>query len=269
MYARFITMALHDLGHLSFEEPFVRFRAHGMIVKDGAKMSKSRGNVVIPDEYITKWGADTFRMYLMFLGPYQEGGDFRDEGIAGLRRFLDRVWDLIVRAVTAGGGGEVPDAAVRKLHQTIAGVAEDCEALRYNTAISKLMEYVNVLRGRGEDEAGDRVVATDLLRPLVIMLSPFAPHFAEECWECLGGGASVFGQSWPTSDPELSREDTVELVVQVNGKVRGRVVAPAGLAEDDAVRLASADERVRRFVGGKPVRKVVYVQDRLVSLVVG
>jgi leucyl-tRNA synthetase len=268
MYARFITMALHDLGHIAFEEPFTRFRAHGMIVKDGAKMSKSRGNVVIPDEYIAKWGADTFRMYLMFLGPYQEGGDFRDEGIAGLRRFLDRVWDLVAHSEPASAD-TADDVVIRKLHQTIAGTAEDVEELRYNTAISKLMEYVNVLRGRGEDDAGQRSVSPDVLRPLIIMLAPFAPHFAEECWARLGGTASVFDASWPAYDADAARESSIELVVQVNGKVRGRVTAPAGIAEPDAVALATAEESVQRFVGDQTVRKVVYVQDRLVNLVVG
>jgi leucyl-tRNA synthetase len=199
MYSRFIAMALHDLGHLPFEEPFARFRAHGTIVKDGAKMSKSRGNVVVPDEYIAKWGADTFRMYLMFLGPYQEGGDFRDEGISGIRRFLDKVWGLVASA----GGGRADDhrEAYRKLHQTIHGVGTDLEALRYNTAISKLMEYVNVLRAGGDGGTG---LPGALLEPLAIMLGPLAPHLAEECWERLGHDTSVFDAPWPVYEEALA-----------------------------------------------------------------
>ncbi len=264
MYARFITMALHDLGHLDFEEPFTQFRAHGTIVKDGAKMSKSRGNVVIPDKYIAKWGADTFRMYLMFLGPYQEGGDFQDGGISGIRRFLDKAWAL----VTAGTDGELGDGhgeAQRKLHQTIRGVGGDLEELRYNTAISKLMEYVNVLRASGSGDAGTPAA---LLEPLAIMLAPLAPHFAEECWERLGHDTSVFDAAWPTYDEALAQEQTIELVVQVNGKVRGRLQVRPGLSRDAAIERALAEDSVQRFVEGKEVRKAIHVPDRLVNLVV-
>ena len=179
LYARFITMVLHDLGHLPFDEPYRKFRAHGLIVKDGAKMSKSRGNVVVPDEYIARWGADTFRMYLMFLGPFQEGGDFRDEGINGPRRFLDKVWTFVNDACREGDGQEVHHSVLVKLHQTKKRVTEGLEELRYNTAIAALMELVNALRA---DNVCDKGVAEEL----VIMLAPFAPHFAEECWERLG-----------------------------------------------------------------------------------
>ncbi len=263
MYARFITMALHDLGHLEFEEPFTRFRAHGTIVKDGAKMSKSRGNVVIPDEYIAKWGADTFRMYLMFLGPYQEGGDFREEGISGIRRFLDKVWGLVAAATPGEAGGAYGDA-LRKLHQTIRGVGNDLEELRYNTAISKLMEYVNVLRA-SDDGAP---VPAALLEPLAIMLGPLAPYFAEESWEQLGHDASVFDAAWPQYDEQLAQEEQIELVVQVNGKVRGRLKVAPGLSQDEAVERALAEESVKRFVEGKDLRKTIHVPDRLVNLVV-
>lgn len=259
MYSRFVTMALHDLGHLPFEEPYRRFRAHGTIVKDGAKMSKSRGNVVVPDEYIAKWGADTFRMYLMFLGPYQEGGDFRDEGIAGIRRFLDKVWALVKGARRERG--EIHPRAVRKLHQTIRKVTGDLEELRYNTAIAALMEYVNTLRDTGVAEAS-------MLEPLVVMLAPFAPHFAEECWEMLGHNRSVFEAPWPTWDEKLAEEEQIELVIQVNGKVRSRMRVARGITRDQALERALQDEAVQRFVGGKKVRKTIFVEDRLVNLVI-
>jgi leucyl-tRNA synthetase len=275
MYARFITMVLHDLGHLPFEEPFTRFRAHGTIVKDGAKMSKSRGNVVVPDEYIAHWGADTFRMYLMFLGPYQEGGDFRDEGISGIRRFLDRVFWL-VGEVEEGSGGDAP---LRKLHQTIRKVGNDIEELRYNTAIAAMMEYVNVLRKEeqggqrgqrgqeGQDE-GAGSVTRDLVEPLVVMLAPFAPHFAEECWERLGHETSVFEARWPTHDDALAQDVIMEIPVQVNGKVRGRLHVPPGRTQDEVVALASQDPSVRKFLNNKKIRKIIYVPDRLLNLVV-
>jgi leucyl-tRNA synthetase len=263
MYSRFITMVLHDLGLLDFEEPFTRFRAHGTIVKDGAKMSKSRGNVVVPDDYVAQWGADTFRMYLMFLGPYLEGGDFRDEGISGIRRFLDRVWALTKKMTP--GAGESDRGAVRKLHQTIKKVADDIEGLRYNTAISALMEYRTTLRAIEGAEAG---LSQELLEPLIIMLAPFAPHFSEECWERFGHADSVHDATWPAYDEGLARADEIEVVVQVNGKVRGKLLVAPGMPEDEAVKLALVDEGVSRFVAGKEVRKTIYVQDRLVNIVV-
>jgi leucyl-tRNA synthetase len=146
LYSRFVTMVLNELGHLDFDEPYKKFRAHGLIVKDGAKMSKSRGNVVIPDEFIARWGADTFRMYLMFLGPFQEGGDFRDEGISGPRRFLDKVWALVGDACKTHADDEVRHEVLVKYHQTVKRVTEGMEELRYNTSIAALMELVNALR---------------------------------------------------------------------------------------------------------------------------
>ncbi|UCG85198.1 MAG: leucine--tRNA ligase [Gemmatimonadota bacterium] len=263
MYSRYITMVLHDLGLLEFDEPFTRFRAHGTIVKDGAKMSKSRGNVVVPDEYIAKWGADTFRMYLMFLGPYLEGGDFRDEGIAGIRRFLDRVWALSARVGPASGA--MDRAAVRKLHQTIKKVSDDIEGLHYNTAISALMEFSNTLRAGSSGDAGAN---PQLLRPLIIMLAPFAPHFAEECWERIGRGGSVHDASWPTFEEELARADQIEVVVQVNGRVRARLRVSPGISQEEVLGRALNDDGVRRFVGGRQIRKTIHVQDRLVNIVV-
>jgi leucyl-tRNA synthetase len=260
LYSRFITMALHDLGHLPFAEPFPKFRAHGLIIKDGAKMSKSRGNVVIPDQYIQQWGADTFRMYLMFLGPFQEGGDFRDEGITGIRRFLDKVWALAHEAGDAAPA-PLPADVERKLHQTIRKVTADTERLDYNTAIAALMEYVNLVRERG---AATRAA----VEPLLVMLAPYAPHLAEELWERLGHAHSIFTARWPDYDERLATASEVEIVVQVNGKVRGRLTVGRGASEAEVVERALRDEGVKKFVDGKPVRKTVYVQDRLLNLVV-
>jgi leucyl-tRNA synthetase len=279
LYSRFVTMVLHDLGHLGFEEPFLRFRAHGTIVKDGAKMSKSRGNVVIPDDYLAQWGADTFRMYLMFLGPYQEGGDFRDEGISGIRRFLDKVWGVVGEAAEGAEGQEGRRAggqlaARRKLHQTIRKVGDDLEALQYHTAIAAMMEYVNLLRKEGQEgrraagQGESGLASRDLIEPLIVMLAPLAPHFAEECWERLGHRESVFAARWPAFDAELARAPEVELVVQVNGKVRARITVPAGTREAEVVARARAEPSVRKFLDGKEIRKVVFVPDRLVNLVV-
>jgi leucyl-tRNA synthetase len=262
LYARFITMVLHDLGHLPFDEPYRKFRAHGLIVKDGAKMSKSRGNVVVPDEYIARWGADTFRMYLMFLGPFQEGGDFRDEGISGPHRFLDKVWSLVGDACRTHSDDEVRHEVLVKYHQTVKRVTEGMEELHYNTSIAALMELVNAMRG-------DTCTHRSLVEGLVIMLSPFAPHFAEESWERLGHDTSVFDARWPEWDETLVVEDQVEVVIQVSGKTRSRVSVPRDAEQGAVVAAAQRDAAVRRFTEGKEVRKVVYVPNRLLNLVVG
>ncbi|HUQ16111.1 MAG TPA: leucine--tRNA ligase [Gemmatimonadales bacterium] len=262
LYSRFITMVLHDLGQVDFEEPFKRFRAHGLIVKDGAKMSKSRGNVVVPDEYIARWGADTFRMYLMFLGPFEVGGDFREDGISGPRRFLEKVWNFVGSACREGDGQEVHHNVLVKLHQTKKRVTEGLEELRYNTSIAALMELMNAIRA-------DNVCDKGIARELVIMLAPFVPHFAEECWERLGHTESVFEARWPAWDEGLVVEDRVEVVVQVNGKTRSKVSVARDAEEEAVVAAALRDAGVQRFVAGKGVRKRVYVANRLLNLVVG
>ncbi len=257
LYSRFLTMVLHDAGHIGFEEPFTKFRAHGMIIRDGAKMSKSKGNVVNPDEYIAEWGADTFRTYLMFLGPFEEGGDFRDAGISGVKRFLDRIWASVQTARTDGE----PDAdVVRKLHQTIRKVGDDIPRLQYNTAIAAMMEYVNVLR------RGERVPHIAEVEPLVQLVAPFAPHLAEELWEQTGHATSVFDSGWPTFDASLAAGETMTIAVQVNGKTRGSVVLPKDAVEADVVAAARAEPAIAKFLPASP-KKVIYVPGRLVSFV--
>ena len=258
LYARFITMVLHDAGLVNFEEPFTRFRAHGMIVRDGAKMSKSRGNVVIPDEYVARWGADTFRTYLMFLGPYEEGGDFRDQSIAGVRSFLNRLWVTAVESTRR----ELPDETVmRKLHQTIKKVSGDIPALAYNTAIASMMEYMNVVR------RGERIAHRAEVEPLIQLVAPFAPHVAEELWELFGHEESVFGAGWPVYDESLAAEDHITMAVQVNGKTRGTIHVPKDILQDVAVSAATADPGIAKFITGTP-KKVIFVPGRLLNIVV-
>jgi leucyl-tRNA synthetase len=258
LYSRFITMVLHDAGQLDFEEPFTRFRAHGHIIREGAKMSKTQGNIVNPDEYVEHWGADAFRMYLMFLGPYDQGGDFRDQSISGTRRFLDR---LFASVQSMSSDGEPDHSVMRKLHQTIRKVSEDIPRLSYNTAIAAMMEYMNVLR------KGERTAHRDEVFPLIMLVSPFAPHIAEELWEQTGGTGTVFDSAWPSFDPALAAEESIELVVQVNGKVRGRIMVAPDIAERTALTVALADPTVSKFVPGAP-RKVVFVPGRLLNIVV-
>jgi leucyl-tRNA synthetase len=259
LYSRFLTMVLHDMGYLDFEEPFTKFRAHGLIIREGAKMSKSKGNVVNPDEYITQWGADSFRTYLMFLGPFEEGGDFRDAGISGVRRFLDRVWASVRDSRTDGE----PDAEViRKLHQTIKKVGDDIPKLQYNTAIAAMMEYVNVLR------RGERVPHRKEVEPLIPLMASFAPHIAEELWqgEWLGHSKSVFDSGWPEFDATLIAGDTMTIAVQVNGKTRGSVVVPQGADEAAVMAAAKADVSIAKFLPGEP-KKTIYVPKRLLNVV--
>jgi leucyl-tRNA synthetase len=260
LYSRFITMVLKDLGHIDFEEPYDVFRAHGLIIADGAKMSKSKGNVIVPDPIIEEFGADTFRTYLMFLGPFEEGGDYRPQGIQGPFGFLHRLWDTVVNAVDGA-----PDTDVeRKVHQTIRQVTEQIPTLGYNTAIAALMECLNTIR------AGGRATVLAEVEPLVVMVAPFAPHMAEELWERLGHEGSIFdGANWPEFDEAKAVDSTVEIAVQVNGKRRAAVNMAKDSSEADVVAAARAEENVARHLDGVEERRVIYVPGRLVNFVVG
>jgi leucyl-tRNA synthetase len=258
LYSRFVTMVLHDAGLVDFEEPFTRFRAHGLIVREGAKMSKSKGNVVNPDQYMDEWGADAFRTYLMFLGPYEEGGDFRDKGISGVKRFLDRLW----KSVHDAERGRPADPEVRrKLHQTIKKVGDDVARLSYNTAIAAMMEYMNTMR------SGERTPRLEEVRPLVQLVSPFAPHIAEELWSVLGETRSVFDSGWPAYDAALVVDDMVTMAVQVMGKTRGTISVSKTATQDEAMAAALAEPSIAKFVTG-PVKRVIFVPGRMLNIIV-
>jgi leucyl-tRNA synthetase len=260
MYTRFVTMVLHDLGLIDFEEPFKRFRAHGIITHDGAKMSKSRPNVINPDAYIEQYGADTFRMYLMFMGPYTEGGDFRDTGIGGVRRFLERVWLYVTRNVFEDG--QVDDVVLLSgVHQKIRKITQDIENLRYNTTVSALMELLNLLQGQIRHY---RWCAAGLLR----MLSPFAPFLAQELWECLGEPGMVHDAAWPAYDDGLIRQDRVDIVVQVNGRKRATLSMAAGASQPDVEQAVRESLQVQGWLAGRQAVRTIFVPDRLINLVV-
>jgi leucyl-tRNA synthetase len=259
LYARFVTMALHDLGLVPFAEPFPRIRLHGLLRKDGAKMSKSRGNVVVPDDYVARVGADTLRMYLLFLAPFEEGGDWSDAGLAGIERFEARAWRLVTTPQRPGEGG----VDLRPLDRAVAGVGADIERLKFNTAIAALMELLRWARHhKPAMDAGqwDRVAGT-----FTLLLAPFAPHLAEELWARLGRPYSVHTQPWPTADPAALVAEEITLVMQVDGRRRDARPAPPGLDRDQALELALQSDNVRRHLRGRP-RGAVYVPDRLINL---
>jgi leucyl-tRNA synthetase len=260
LYSRFIAMALHDMGLVTFEEPYERFRAHGLLIKDGAKMSKSHGNVVSPDEYIAIYGADTLRMYLMFLGPYDQGGDFSDRGIAGMRRFLVRVWDLVLRHQDRFDHGSCPPEARRALHQFVQKVHNDTLALKYNTAIASFMQFTNTLQERA-------TLSVEEIELFVLMLAPYAPFFAEELWERLARPYSVHQQRWPEYDPAQVVTETANVAVQVGGRTRGVVAMPVDASQDAAESIARETPAVARHLEGQVVKRIVYVPGRMINLV--
>ena len=263
MYSRFLTMVLKDLGHIDFEEPFSVFRAHGLIISEGAKMSKSKGNVLVPDPIIDEFGADTFRTYLMFLGPFEEGGDYRVEGIQGPYGFLHRLWDTALAAIDAPHD-QAPDPDVeRKVHQTIKQITEQLPGLGYNTSIAALMECLNTVRSGGR-----RPVRAEV-EPLVAMIAPFAPHMAEELWERFGHQGSIFdGANWPSYDEAKTVESRVNVAVQVNGKLRGTIAVDLESPEADVISAARAEENVARYLEGSEERRVIHVKGRLVNFVI-
>jgi leucyl-tRNA synthetase len=282
MYARFVTKALADLGHLGVQEPFANLFTQGMITRDGAKMSKSRGNTVSPAEYVERYGADTARTYVCFMGPPERGGDWTDEGVEGVNRFLSRLWRLcneVVERTTAGGRFEGTDAPTgtdaralfAKAHWSIDKATKDFErGFQFNTVISAVMELVNdayrLKDGLYGDPAGDAALrfATATASSLIF---PFAPHLGSEVFEQMTG-QRVWEQPWPVADKGLLASDTVTLVVQVNGKLRDRIEAPAEAPHDDLLALAKASEKVARYLDGKAIVKEIVVPGKLVNLVV-
>ena len=260
LYSRFLCMAFNRIGLVDFEEPFTRFVAHGMIVRDGAKMSKSKGNVINPDDYIKKYGADAFRVYLMFMGDYLEGGDFRDEGVRAMRAFLDRIWSNLAEG-NLDQGQPTDKETLYWLHRTIKAVTEDIKRFSYNTALARQMELLNHIT---RDNVRNQVVSETLCQ----LLSPFAPHLTEELWERLGHTESIFTQPWPTYIEEHTQRGTVEYVVQISGKVRAKMEIEAGLSEEEIEAMVMADPKVEKWLEGKKIVKKIFVPDKLVNLVV-
>ncbi|MQF48859.1 leucine--tRNA ligase [SAR202 cluster bacterium AC-647-N09_OGT_505m] len=272
MYARFFNKALRDLGLVDFDEPYLRLFNQGTIIADHRKMSKSRGNVITPDPYVLELGADVVRTYLMFLGPWEQGGDWSDAGINGMARWLNRVWDLSNRDTAALGDKPSEDEAIRSLlrmtHKTIKKVEDDGERFKFNTALAYMMEFTNYLNKTWEEGNVDPATWRDAIEKLLLLLAPIAPHITEELWERTGHDYSIHNQLLPKWDEELARDQEITLVVQVNGRVRDRIQVPTDIRDDEAKRLALESHRVQPHLEGKEIRKVIYVPNRLVNLVV-
>jgi leucyl-tRNA synthetase len=259
LYMRFMAKALRDIGELWFDEPALRFRYQGTIVFKGRKMSKSRGNVETPDAYVERYGADTLRLFMMFMGPWVDGADWDASGIEGVHRFLRRVWDMAQsEAEPAGPRDRDVD---RVVHRTIAKVTDDLQTYSFNTAVAAMMELSNTLQ-RATGPSRDEGVST-----LLLLLAPFAPYMTEELWERRGGRGSIHRQSWPPFDQAIAAESEVTLVVQIDGKVRDRITAPAGISQADAEKLAMASPKVRTALDGREPARTIFVPDRLVSFV--
>ncbi|MFZ1757208.1 MAG: leucine--tRNA ligase [Caldilineaceae bacterium] len=275
LYTRFFTKAMRDMGLVPFAEPMERLFNQGMILgPDGEKMSKSRGNVVNPDEYVAKYGADTVRGYLMFIGPWDQGGPWDPSAIEGISRFLYRVWTAVTEEAKAGNLSATPSAEEvreieRKLHQTLGKVGEDMEHFRFNTAIAALMELNNLLVKAKDSAVVGSPIWDEAVGDLLLMMAPIFPHISEELWHRIGHSDSVHLQAWPVGDPQKAKEDEVTVVVQVNGRTRDKLtVAPATPAKT-LEEMALATEGAQKWMDGKQVRKVIVVPDKLVNVVVG
>ena len=272
LYARFFTKAMRDLGLLDFDEPFIRLYNQGHILSEGEKMSKSRGNVVAPDEYVGKYGADAVRCYLMFIGPWDRGGSWQDTGINGVSRWLNRVWEIVQRDSRILDDLPTDRAAdtdlTRATHKTIRRVERDVESFKFNTALAGLMEFSNTLSSAWEAKNVDSGTWTEAIEKLLVLLAPMAPHITEELWERAGHTTSIHNEPLPEFDAELAADEMIELVVQVNGRVRAKVDMPVDVTDEDAKEAAMALENVQRHTEGKQVVKAIYVPGRLVNLVV-
>ena len=275
LYARFFIKALRDIGLVDFGEPFTRLFNQGTIIAERQKMSKSRGNVITPDEYVDELGVDVVRAYFMFLGPWEQGGPWDDSGISGISRWFKRVWNVVLDTYQMKTKAEDKLTAekaqvelLRIRHQTIRKVTNDLERLRFNTMIAALMEFTNYLAKAKEAGQVTESAWKEAIDSLLLLLAPTAPHLTEELWQRTGHNYSIHNQAWPQWDEELAKEEEITLVIQVNGKLRDRITVPVSISEAEARELARDSERVKAYLGDKTAAKIIYVPGKLVNLVV-
>ena len=271
LYARFFTKAMRDLGLIDFDEPFIKLFNQGHIIANHQKMSKSRGNVVAPDKYVESVGADAVRCYLMFLGPWDQGGDWSDSGLNGMSRWMNRIWELCHRDSGELGKNPTDQDSVKDLvrttHKAIKRVTEDLEKFKFNTALATLMELTNDMNRSWETRTVDSDTWEDAVEKLLLLLAPMAPYISEELWERSGHEFSIHNQTLPKWDPELAADETVTLVVQVNGRLRDRIEIPVSITEEEARNAALSSQRIQPYIEGKTLRKIIYVPGKLVNVV--
>jgi len=274
LYARFVTMVLNDLGVVDFSEPFPKFYAHGLMIKNGAKMSKSRGNVVNPDDYIEKYGADSLRFYLMFIGPMDASPDFRDTGMEGMSRFVNRLWKLFKDFEKLSVEPDKQSQLRSLMHSTIKQVTQEISSFRYNTAIAKIMEYINgiqlVVSEKSTNGEGKKLLF-EVIANLDLMIAPFAPHLAEEVWvERLNKPFSVHKTAWPSYDEKFISSDQATMIVQVNGKLRGQLLIDSQDAQnqDKVSEIAKREAKIAKWLEGKNIKKTVFIAGKLINFVI-
>ena len=266
LYARFIAKVLYDLKLIHFDEPFMKLVHQGVITNKGTKMSKSRGNVVNPDALINQYGSDVLRMYLMFTGPYEEGGDWNDKGIRGISRFLARIWKMANESSHHRKITTNPGELERIKHRTIKRVTTDIERFHFNTAISALMEYVSYLQKERQQIAP--LDWQEGMKTLFLLIAPFAPHLGEELWSVAGKERSIFDESWPSYKEAAIVEEEITIVIQINGKVRGKITVPADSSKEVLREKALKNEHIQKWLAGKKLKKVIIVQGKLVNIVI-
>jgi leucyl-tRNA synthetase len=261
LYARFLTKVFFDLGYLKFDEPFLKLFNQGTIYYQGAKMSKSKGNVVSPEYIFEKYGADTMRLYELFMGPADQATEWQDKGVVGCYRFLQRVWRLQEKLKTQKSKPKTETQNLKLLHKTIKKVTEDIENFRFNTAISSLMVLVN-------EAEKEKQIDKNFFENLIKLLAPMAPHLAEELWQRLGHKNSIFKEKWPKYDEKLIKEDLVTLIIQINGKVRDKIEVESSISKEEAEKLALSLEKIKKWIEGKEIKKIIFVPKRLINIVV-
>jgi leucyl-tRNA synthetase len=272
IYSRFFTKVMRDLGLVTNDEPATRLFTQGMVIRDGAKMSKNKGNVVPADDAAERYGTDTARLFTLFAAPPEKDMEWDENGVRGQHRFLSRVYRFVTsnveRSRESGDRLEADAKPLRKVHQTLQKITGDFDnRWHFNTSIAALMELMNTLEQHESGMSGPAI--GEAIEKLTLMLAPLAPFLAEELWVTeLGRIGPVFRQPWPTADPELAREEGAEIPIQVNGKLRGKIVVPFGTAREDLEKLALGDSKVKAHVDGKSVVKIVVVPDKLVNIVV-
>jgi leucyl-tRNA synthetase len=265
LYARFMTKALRDMGFLALDEPFTRLRNQGLILgEDGEKMSKSRGNVINPDDIVATYGADTMRIYIMFMGPLEDAKPWNTASIMGSRRFLDKTWNLFTKTAGEKEADDAPKSLAHITHKTIKKVTDDIVTFHFNTAISALMILLNAIH---DAHASGVSIGKKTKETFLLLLCPFAPHIAEELWESLGYTDTIAYHPWPEYDASLLIEDTIQLIIQINGKTRGSTHVSAGISEEEAKKIALSQDVIQKWISGKEIKKIIFARGKLLNIV--